>query len=234
MSRFAVVTLATLLVTPSEAFVASSCLSVQHAIHEAVSPPKGPSTFNPMPALRPAPRAETSVSMSMSDDAKNLIDVYSKFVWFVRPDLFLYDRLARVAWDNMNKVAKSIESDSPEKVLHKAFAEMQNDIAKIQDAYAESTEAQRRLTMKKQQAESAAGEWRGRARYALSQGYEQAARDALVKRQQYLETANKLQGDIDGQFEVTERLYEAMQALQTKFEQEIAKKEELISRAKTA
>lgn len=234
MSRFAVMTLATLLVTTSEAFVASSCSSVQHTSRGAVSYPKRPSTFNLMPTLRPAPRVETSVSMSMSDDAKKLIDVYSKFVWFVRPDLFLYDRLARVAWDNMNKAVKNIESDSPEKVLNKVFAEMQNDIAKIQEAYAESSEAQRRLTMKKQQAETAAGEWRGRARYALSQGYEQAARKALVQRQQFLETANKLQVDIDGQFEVTERLYQAMQALQTNFEQEIVKKEELISRAKTA
>lgn len=57
---------------------------------------------------------------------QRMLDFYCGMVWIARPDLFLYDRLARMAWDNVSKTLKQLEQDKlPENVLNKALKEMQ-------------------------------------------------------------------------------------------------------------
>jgi len=57
---------------------------------------------------------------------QRMLDFYCAMVWIARPDLFLYDRLARMAWDNVSKSLKNLEQEKlPENVLDNALKEMQ-------------------------------------------------------------------------------------------------------------
>jgi len=59
----------------------------------------------------------------------------------------LFDRFARVAKSNLNDLAGKLED--PEKIMEQAIEEMQNDLVKIRQSYAEVTATQRRLQKQK-------------------------------------------------------------------------------------
>lgn len=86
----------------------------------------------------------------------------------------------------------------------------------------------------KQQAEAAADEWYRRAQFALARGYEQTSKDALLRRQELLDGAEKLQVDIQAQEETREKLYAAFQTLEETFREKVAKRDDLMERAKSA
>lgn len=115
-----------------------------------------------------------------------------------------------------------------------SFVISQNDLAKIQNAYADVTDTQRRMFVQKQQAEAAAEEWYRRAKYALSRGHEQTSKDALSRRQELLDGAEKLQIDIEAQDETRDKLYKAFQTLEESFREKVSKRDDLMERAKTA
>lgn len=79
---------------------------------------------------KPAPIRSAAMAAVPAQQQKNgfqrMLDFYCGMVWIARPDLFLYDRLARMAWDNVSKTLKQLEQDKlPENVLNKALKEMQ-------------------------------------------------------------------------------------------------------------
>lgn len=77
-----------------------------------------------------APRRSAAMTAVPAQPQKNgfqrMLDFYCGMVWIARPDLFLYDRLARMAWDNVSKTLQQLEQEKlPENVLNKALKEMQ-------------------------------------------------------------------------------------------------------------
>ena len=144
----------------------------------------------------------------------------------------LVDRFLRVAKGNVNAVLQSLEA--PEKIMNQAVSDMQNNLIKIRQTYAEVTASQRRLIKQKQQASAVAEDWYGRAQLALERGKEDLAREALARRQQQIEVINELQPQIDAQDVSLDRLYEGMSALEKKIMEAKAKKDQYIARAKTA
>lgn len=144
----------------------------------------------------------------------------------------LVDRFLRVAKGNVNAVLQNLEA--PEKIMNQAVSDMQNDLIKIRQTYAEVTASQRRLIKQKQQASAVAEDWYGRAQLALERGKEDLAREALARRQQQIEVINELQPQIDAQAASLDRLYEGMSALEKKILEARAKKDQYIARAKTA
>jgi phage shock protein A len=104
---------------------------------------------------------------------------------------------------------------------------------RIRQAYAESAATKRRLERKKEQIESSAGDWHQRAKLALAQGgKDYLAKEALSRRQLLLDEARSIQSQIESMS--TEKLYEAMLALEGKIREASGKKEQLVARAKTA
>ena len=144
----------------------------------------------------------------------------------------LVDRFLRVAKGNVNAVLQNLEA--PEKIMNQAVEDMQNDLIKIRQTYAEVTASQRRLIKQKQQASAVAEDWYGRAQLALERGKEDLAREALARRQQQVEVINELQPQIDLQAKSLDKLYEGMNALEKKILEAKAKKDQYIARAKTA
>jgi phage shock protein A len=89
------------------------------------------------------------------------------------------------------------------------------------------------LERKKEQIESSAGDWHQRAKLALAQGEKDyLAKEALSRRQLLLDEARSIRSQIDSMS--TDKLYEAMTALEGKIREASGKKEQLVARAKTA
>jgi len=144
----------------------------------------------------------------------------------------LFDRFSRVAKSNINNVLKNLED--PEKILNQAVEDMQGDLVKIRQSYAEVTASQRRLLKQKEQADAVADDWYQRAQLALQKGNDELAREALTRRQQQVDAASALQSQIDTQNASIDKLYEGMQQLESSIMEAKAKKEQMIARARTA
>jgi len=144
----------------------------------------------------------------------------------------LFDRFTRVAKSNLNNILKNLED--PEKILNQAVEDMQADLVKVRQSYAEITATQRRLMKQKEQAESLANDWYSRAQLALQKGNEGLAREALSRRQQQIETMNGLQSQLDVQTSAMDKLYDGMKELENRILEARAKKEQMIARARTA
>lgn len=80
----------------------------------------------------------------------------------------LFDRFVRVVTSNVNSVVKAFED--PEKVLDQAVNDMQNDLVKIRQSYAEISATEKRMIKQKEAAETNAAEWYRRAQLALEVG----------------------------------------------------------------
>ena len=143
-----------------------------------------------------------------------------------------FDRLTRVTKSNLNKFIQKYED--PEKVMNQAVMDMQNDLVKLRQAYAEVTASQRRLLQQKVQFEAVADDWYRRAQLALKRDNEGLAREALARRQQALDEASRIDKDISGQTMNVDRLYEGLQTLESKIIEAKAKKDQMATRAKTA
>eukprot|EP00567_Pseudictyota_dubia_P012347 CAMPEP_0197443638 /NCGR_PEP_ID=MMETSP1175-20131217/9332_1 /TAXON_ID=1003142 /ORGANISM="Triceratium dubium, Strain CCMP147" /LENGTH=306 /DNA_ID=CAMNT_0042974301 /DNA_START=73 /DNA_END=993 /DNA_ORIENTATION=+ len=144
----------------------------------------------------------------------------------------MFDRFARVAKSTVNDALKNLED--PEKIMNQAIEDMQSDLVKIRQSYAEITATQRRLLKQKEQADALAEDWYTRAQLALQKGNEGLAREALERRQQQVDTAAGIQDQIDAQASSIDKLYEGMQALESKILESKAKKEQMVARARTA
>jgi phage shock protein A len=144
----------------------------------------------------------------------------------------LFDRFTRVAKSNLNNILKTLED--PEKIMNQAVEDMQGDLVKVRQSYAEITATQRRLLKQKEQADAIATDWYNRAQLALQKGNEELAREALSRRQQQMDVSSDLQKQIDSQGAAIDKLYEGMQMLESKILESKAKKEQMIARARTA
>lgn len=144
----------------------------------------------------------------------------------------LFDRFTRVAKSNLNNVLKNLED--PEKIMNQAVEDMQADLVKVRQSYAEVTATQRRLLKQREQADAIAEDWRARAQLALEKGNEDLAREALNRRQTSMDESQNLQQQIDLQNASIDKLYEGMQLLEGKILESKAKKDQMVARARTA
>lgn len=144
----------------------------------------------------------------------------------------LFDRFSRVAKSNLNNVLKTLED--PEKIMTQALEDMQGDLVKVRQSYAEVTATQRRMLKQKEQAEALSQDWYKRAQLALEKGNDDLAREALSRKAQQADEAASLQSQIDNQAASIDKLYEGMQMLEKKILESKAKKEQMVARARTA
>lgn len=145
----------------------------------------------------------------------------------------LFDRFTRVVKGNVNIVLRTWED--PEKVMTQALDDMQSDLVTVRQTYAEVSATQRRLIARKAEFDALAADWYRRAQLALKTGNnEKLAREALARREEALQQASATQDQIDSQSASIDKLYEGMQALETKILDAKGKKDQMIARARTA
>lgn len=144
----------------------------------------------------------------------------------------LFDRFVRVAKSNVNKVLQGMED--PEKVLDQAVEEMQGDLIKVRQSYAEVLATQRRIQTQKDQQDEIAGEWYRRAELAVEKGDDGLAKEALTRRQAAVQKADDLQQQLNSMSANVDKLFDSVKALEEKIAQAKDEKEQLIARARTA
>lgn len=144
----------------------------------------------------------------------------------------LVDRFFRVAKSNLNLVLNSLED--PEKIINQATEDMQRDLYKIRQSYADVTASQKRLDRQKEQSLALANDWYNRAQLALNSNQEALAREALTRRQIALDEADALQQQIDAQGVAIDKLYEGMKMLEGRILDAKSQKDQMAARAKTA
>lgn len=144
----------------------------------------------------------------------------------------LLDRLGRVIRANLNSLVN--QAEDPEKILEQTVLDMQNDLIQLRQAVAHAIATQKRTERQSSQARTNAEEWYRRAQLALQKGDEALAREALSRRQTFLDTAQTLQTQIDQQRGIVEQMKSNMRALEAKLSEAKTKKDMYIARARSA
>lgn len=144
----------------------------------------------------------------------------------------MFNRFVKVVSSNINNVISNLED--PEKILDQAVTDMQKDLVKVRQSYAEISATQKRSLKQRETANSLAADWYKRAQLALEKGDEALAREALSRRQLQTEISESLSKNIKLQEDAIEKLYSSMMALQEKIEDAKREKDMMIARAKTA
>jgi phage shock protein A len=144
----------------------------------------------------------------------------------------LFSRLWTLIRANLNHWLSRMED--PEKILEQAVQEMQDQLVMNRQAVAQAIATQKRTERQATQAQNMAQEWYQRAQLALQKGDEALARQALTRRQSYLETATAMQAQLSQQSDVVAQLKKNLQALEAKLVDAKTKKDLYIARARSA
>lgn len=147
-------------------------------------------------------------------------------------EMNLGERFVRLVKSNVNELLSNLED--PEKVLEQAVVDMQRDLVKVRQSYAEVSASSKRMTEQAKLAEQEAAKWYSRAQLAVEKGEDELGREALTRRKQQLELADSLKEQIEGQTGALTALYESMKELEAKMVEAKAKKDQIIARARTA
>ena len=142
------------------------------------------------------------------------------------------ERFMRLVKSNVNQAMNSLED--PEKVLTQAVDDMQRDLIKVRQAYAEVSASSKRMAEQRKFAEAEAAKWYSRAQLALEKGEDELAREALTRRATQLESAENLAAQVESQSGSISSLYESMKELEAKMAEAKAKKDQIVARARTA
>ncbi|GBF82367.1 PspA/IM30 family protein [Aphanothece sacrum] len=144
----------------------------------------------------------------------------------------LFDRLSRVVRANLNDLVSKAED--PEKVLEQTIIDMNEDLIQLKQAVARSMADRNRTEQQYKQNLSESNKWEQRAKLALSKGEESLAREALVRKKTFTETATTMKGQLDMQNSQVDTLRRNLVALESKISEAKTKKNMLIARAKAA
>ena len=147
-------------------------------------------------------------------------------------EMNLVNRFFKVVTSNLNNVINNLED--PEKLLEQSVNDMQGDLVKIRQSYAEISATQKRSIKQKEQADKLADDWYKRAQLALDKGDEELAREALSRRQIQVELSESTDKNIQLQAAAIDKLYVSMTSLQDKIEDAKRQKDIMIARARTA
>ncbi len=144
----------------------------------------------------------------------------------------LFDRLSRVVRANINDLVSKAED--PEKVLEQAVVDMQEDLVQLRQAVARAIATQKRTEQQYNKNQSEANNWQQRAQLALSKGDENLAREALVRKKSFSDTATSLKIQLDAQSNQVSTLKRSLIALESKISEAKTKKDMLKARANAA
>ncbi|MGF1487201.1 MAG: PspA/IM30 family protein [Prochloraceae cyanobacterium] len=144
----------------------------------------------------------------------------------------LFDRISRIVRGNINSMVDNAED--PEKVLDQAVIDMQEQLVQLRTAVAKTIAEQKRTEQQFNQNQSEADKWQQRAQLALTKGDETLAREALVRKKQYAETAGTLEVQLKTQKSQVQTLKNNLIALESKISEAKTKKNMLKARSKAA
>jgi phage shock protein A len=144
----------------------------------------------------------------------------------------LFDRVGRLVRANVNDMVSKAED--PEKILEQALMDMQEDLINMKQAVATAIAAQNRSKQQYEKNLNESSAWQSRAQLALQKGDETLAREALVRKKAFSDTATSLKTQLDSQVSQVDLLRKNLMAMESKISEAKTKKDMLKARAAAA
>jgi phage shock protein A len=144
----------------------------------------------------------------------------------------LFDRVGRLMKANINDLVSKAED--PEKILEQAILEMQENLVKMRQGVAQAIASQKRTEQQYNQNMVESNNWQKRAELALQKGDENLAREALVRKKSFQDTANALKQSLDTQTGQVDTLKRNLVQIESKLSEAKTKKEMLKARSRAA
>ncbi|NJL98115.1 MAG: PspA/IM30 family protein [Synechococcaceae cyanobacterium SM2_3_2] len=144
----------------------------------------------------------------------------------------IFDRVGRIVRSNLNSIVSAAED--PEKILNQTITDMSEDLVQLRQAVATAIASQKRIERQYEQAQQNTDEWQRRAELAIRNNDENLAREALVRKKTFAETAQSLKRQLDEQSKQVDLLKINMTKLESKISEAKTKKDMLIARARSA
>ncbi|MEB3885904.1 PspA/IM30 family protein [Lyngbya sp. CCY1209] len=144
----------------------------------------------------------------------------------------LPNRIWQIVRTNVNRLLERRET--PEQLLERAVREMRSDLIHLRQAVAGAIATQKQIERERTEAEQTAREWYGRAQLALQKGRESLARDALLRRKSYLDTAAMMARQFEQQGQIVAHLRAKMRLLEAKTGDAEMKADLYIARSRSA
>jgi phage shock protein A len=144
----------------------------------------------------------------------------------------MLERISTLVRANINDLLDRAED--PDKVIKQLLMDMQSQLLQAKTEVAVAIADEKRLFERYHDSQSNADEWQQKAELAVAKDEDDLARQALMRRAAYQQTADNLKAQHEAQAKQVEVLKEALGQLEAKIEEAEAKKDLLIARSRRA
>ena len=144
----------------------------------------------------------------------------------------IFQKLSTLLRSNINDAIAKAEN--PEKMLNQVVIDMREQLAKAKQEVAIAIADERKLRAQVEDEQKLAHDWENRAMLAIREGRDDLAKQALLRQQEHTERAVSLEETWRKHSTETERLKEALRALNDKIEEAKRKKNLLVAKQKRA
>jgi phage shock protein A len=149
-----------------------------------------------------------------------------------KPMAGIFERMTTVLKSNINDLIDKAED--PEKMLKQLMIDMEKDLIDVRKEVALAIQTEKRLHQQFSQNEQQAKSWEDKAALALNSGREDLAREALSRRNTYMQTAEGMKSQWEVQNKNVELLKSQLGQLESKINEARIKKDMLIARSRQA
>ncbi len=144
----------------------------------------------------------------------------------------LLDRVSTLVRANLNDMLDRAED--PEKVIKQLLMDMNNQLIQVKTQVAAAIADEKRLYARAQEAQQQSEEWQRKAELAVEKGDDELAKQALARRNTYVQTASGMQEQWQAQSAQVQALKDGLRQLESKIDEAEAKKDLLIARSRRA
>jgi phage shock protein A len=143
-----------------------------------------------------------------------------------------FQRFRRMVKGNLNDMISRAED--PEKMLDQVIIDMNKQMIESKKSVAGAIADEKKLERQLKQTLATAQEWEEKAKLAVRAGKDDLAKEALLRKKEYMEEAGQYREQLEGQHESVESLKQSLRQLQQKIDEAQRKRNLLIARAKRA
>src|SRR5919199_1615193 len=144
----------------------------------------------------------------------------------------ILDRVSTLLRANINDMIDRAED--PEKVVKQLIADMNNQLLQVKTQVAAAIADEKMLYQRYKDNEAKAADWQQRAELAVERGQDDMAREALMRRNSFAQTAEGFKTQYEQQSQQVEQLKDALRQLEAKIQDAQTKQELLIARSRRA
>jgi phage shock protein A len=144
----------------------------------------------------------------------------------------MFDRLANLFKAMVNALMGKMED--PAMMLEQTYQDLQSNLIQVRQAVAQAIATEKQLEQQLQKNKDQAATWQNRAAMAVQQNNDELAKQALQRRQQYVQAAADLETQLAQQRQSTSTLRQRLTDLEAEVQKAYTKKQVLIARDKAA